>query len=238
MNDAPTNLALQPGTLERALEIWHAGGPSMYAIGFVALLMCAVGLNVLLTLAFGGLWPRGDRVLARWVASPASARHGGLRGLVRRAATGGSRDAVDTTFDEFATIHIEPVERQLRIMRICSNTAPLLGLFGTVTGMLATFGALASGSGGEQTMGAIAKGISEALITTETGLVVALPGVFFHYALQQRLDATLECLDRARLLCMRHAEAGTADSAAGEGGDHPDDLDDADGEPLLAGEEA
>jgi len=234
MDDATTNLVMQPGTLERALEIWNAGGPSMYAIGFVALLMCAVGMNVLLTLAFGGLWPRGDRGLARWVASPASARHGGLRGLVRRAATSGSRAAVDTTFDEFATISIEPVERQLRIMRICSNTAPLLGLFGTVTGMLATFGALASGSGGEQTMGAIAKGISEALITTEAGLVVALPGVFFHYALQQRLDATLECLDRARLLCLRHAEAGTADEAADADVDTHDDADD---EPLLAGEE-
>lgn len=234
MTEPATNLVMQPSVLERALEIWNAGGPSMYAIGFVALLMCAVGLNVLLTLAFSGLWPRSDRIIARWVASTGSTRHSGLRGLVRRAATGGSRAAVDTIFDEFATTSIEPVERQLRIMRICSNTAPLLGLFGTVTGMLATFGALASGSGGEQTMGAIAKGISEALITTEAGLVVALPGVFFHYALQQRLDATLECLDRARMLCMRHAEAGTADSAANGDEDAHSDVDD---DSLLLGEE-
>ena len=52
--------------------------------------------------------------------------------------------------------------------------------------MLATFGALASGSGGEKTMALVAEGISEALITTETGLVVALPGLFFQYQLVRK----------------------------------------------------
>ena len=63
---------------------------------------------------------------------------------------------------------------------------PLLGLLGTVTGMLTTFGALATGSGGEKTMSLVASGISEALITTETGLVVALPGLFFQYVLARK----------------------------------------------------
>jgi biopolymer transport protein ExbB len=63
-----------------------------------------------------------------------------------------------------------------------------VGLLGTVTGMLATFGALATGSGGDKTMALVASGISEALITTETGLVVAIPGLFLRYRLVQRLD--------------------------------------------------
>jgi hypothetical protein len=54
--------------------------------------------------------------------------------------------------------------------------------------MLATFGALATGSGGDQTMAQIAAGISEALITTETGLVIALPGLFFHYQLTRKYE--------------------------------------------------
>jgi biopolymer transport protein ExbB len=81
----------------------------------------------------------------------------------------------------------------------------LLGLFGTVTGMLATFAALASGSGGEQTMGDIAKGISEALITTEAGLVVALPGLFFHYYLSRKLRGYHNFLDDAEGLCRKAA---------------------------------
>ena len=64
----------------------------------------------------------------------------------------------------------------------------LVGLLGTVMGMLTTFDALATGSGGDKTMGMIAGGISEALITTETGLVVALPGLFFQYWLMRQFE--------------------------------------------------
>ena len=71
-------------------------------------------------------------------------------------------------------------------MKICIGVSPLLGLLGTVTGMLTTFSALATGSGGEKTMGLVAQGISEALITTETGLVLALPGLFFQYHLSRQ----------------------------------------------------
>ena len=73
-------------------------------------------------------------------------------------------------------------------MKICVSAAPLMGLLGTVTGMLATFAALASGSGGDKTMSLVAEGISEALITTETGLVIALPGLFLQYQLTRKLE--------------------------------------------------
>jgi biopolymer transport protein ExbB len=99
-------------------------------------------------------------------------------------------------------------------MKVCVSAAPLLGLFGTVTGMLATFDALASGTGGEQTMGAIAKGIAEALITTEAGLAVALPGVFFHYFMSQRLEASVDFLGQVQSAC---SEAATS-ARSGEGG--------------------
>jgi hypothetical protein len=71
-------------------------------------------------------------------------------------------------------------------MKVCVSAAPLVGLLGTVTGMLSTFGALSSGSGGEKTMSMVAGGISEALITTETGLVIALPGLFLQYQLSRK----------------------------------------------------
>jgi biopolymer transport protein ExbB len=52
--------------------------------------------------------------------------------------------------------------------------------------MLSTFAALASGGGGDETMNMVAAGISEALITTETGLVVALAGLFLQYRLARK----------------------------------------------------
>jgi biopolymer transport protein ExbB len=102
----------------------------------------------------------------------------------------GGRSLRDTAvyFRELRIAEVAPFDRDLRVMRICVGAAPLLGLLGTVTGMLATFTALASGSGGEQTMALVSKGISEALITTETGLVIALPGLFFQYRLARSFE--------------------------------------------------
>ena len=84
-------------------------------------------------------------------------------------------------FREVYATEIAPFTRDLKFMRRAVSTAPLLGLLGTVTGMLSTFHALAIGAGGQKTMDMVAGGISEALITTETGLVIALPGLFFQY---------------------------------------------------------
>jgi biopolymer transport protein ExbB len=70
--------------------------------------------------------------------------------------------------------------------------------------MLATFGALASGAGGDQTMGMIAKGISEALITTETGLIIALPGVFFQYQMNRGYERYRAFLAQLESGCNQH----------------------------------
>jgi len=72
-------------------------------------------------------------------------------------------------------------DRRYRFARIVSATAPLVGLLGTVAGMLKTFKGMGSGA---NAMDLIAKGISEALITTETGLSIAIAGFIFLWAIQ------------------------------------------------------
>jgi biopolymer transport protein ExbB len=192
--------------VERAWEITVAGGNAMWAIWFVAFLMCALGANVWIGMTGSGLRRRSRRTVERWVAIPSRAR-GAVGRLVKEAVGTRSREAAALTFAEHKADALEPFERQLKIMKLCVGVAPLLGLFGTVTGMLATFAALASGSGGEQTMGDIAKGISEALITTEAGLVVALPGLFFHYYLSRKLRGYQNFLDDAESLCLKAMKA-------------------------------
>jgi biopolymer transport protein ExbB len=188
--------------VERAWEITVAGGNAMWAIWFVAFLMCALGANVWIGMTGSGLRRRSRRTVERWVANPSRAR-GAVGRLVKEAVGTRSREAAALTFAEHKADALEPFERQLKIMKLCVGVAPLLGLFGTVTGMLATFAALASGSGGEQTMGDIAK----ALITTEAGLVVALPGLFFHYYLSRKLRGYQNFLDDAESLCLKAMKA-------------------------------
>lgn len=78
-------------------------------------------------------------------------------------------------------------------IKIIAVVAPLLGLLGTVTGMIQTFQAITLfGAGDPQTM---AGGISQALVTTVLGLVVAIPTVFMHWLVSgraSRIEATLE----------------------------------------------
>jgi len=71
-------------------------------------------------------------------------------------------------------------------LSLLSATAPMMGLFGTVTGMFVTFGTIAS-AGGSVSPAVLAKGIKMALITTIFGLTVAMPiGVFF-FVLRNRV---------------------------------------------------
>ena len=65
--------------------------------------------------------------------------------------------------------------------------APLLGLLGTVLGMIDIFSAF-TGSGMTTNASVLAGGISKALITTAAGLMVGIPAVFFHRFLQRRID--------------------------------------------------
>lgn len=78
-------------------------------------------------------------------------------------------------------------------IKIIAVVAPLLGLLGTVTGMIQTFQAITLyGAGDPQTM---AGGISQALVTTVLGLVVAIPTVFLHWVVSSRARRIEEALE-------------------------------------------
>lgn len=193
-----TDVVARGGALVReAREIWLSGGWAMIAIAVIALVMFGMGVHVWLQLLKKRVGAVPERTWRRWIDHPQE-RRGPIGRLLDFVTGGSSLEETAVFFDELRTTELHPFERDLRVMKICVSAAPLLGLLGTVTGMLATFGALASGSGGEKTMGLVAKGISEALVTTETGLVIALPGLFFQYQLvrgHERYEAFLAHLE-------------------------------------------
>jgi biopolymer transport protein ExbB len=79
------------------------------------------------------------------------------------------------------------------IVQTISIIAPLLGLLGTVTGMIQTFQAITLFGAGDPKM--MAGGISEALITTTLGLVIAIPLVLLHALLSSRARRITDLLD-------------------------------------------
>ncbi|WP_029913967.1 MotA/TolQ/ExbB proton channel family protein [Pelobacter seleniigenes] len=103
--------------------------------------------------------------------------------------------------DALVAKHSRRVTACLPLIGVLATVAPLLGLLGTVTGMMTTFDVLALfGTGNAR---ALASGISEALITTQSGLLIAIPGLYMKGflerragTLQQRLTLFGYCLKR------------------------------------------
>jgi len=188
--------------VDQAMEIWIAGGWAMWGIAAVAVVMFATGLHVYRALRDKGFLSVSERVWRRWIDHP-SERRGPIGQLLTFVLAGrrpSDRD-LSAAFTQVRAAELTPFERDLRVMKVCVSAAPLVGLLGTVMGMLVTFDALASGSGGAKTMALIARGISEALITTETGLVIALPGLFLQYALARRVQQYRVFLAHLETVC-------------------------------------
>ncbi len=89
-----------------------------------------------------------------------------------------------------ANLEIPALERHLPALGTITHIAPLLGLLGTVTGNIKAFGVLGKfGAMGDP--GLLAKGISEALLTTAAGLIVAIPAIIFYNYLVNRVNHTI-----------------------------------------------
>lgn len=131
---------------------------------------------------------------------------GPIPDLIRTAITNRNRSKVE--LDELLTAaRMEQrliIERYLGILGTLGNTAPFIGLFGTVVGIIKAFHDLAvSGSGGPAV---VAAGISEALVATAAGLLVAIPSVMIYNYFMKKVKemATTMEVSSIRLLVVLH----------------------------------
>ncbi len=186
--------------IDQAGAIWSSGGWAMFALAANALLLFYVGTNLLIHLKTGPYRRVPEKKWRRWIEDP-SLREGAVGELIETAMSASSLDDLGEKFRELHTTQLASFNRDLKFMKRAVSTAPLLGLLGTVTGMLSTFTALASDSGAQKTMDMVAGGISEALITTETGLVIALPGLVYQFLLTRERDKYRAFLTHLETVC-------------------------------------
>jgi biopolymer transport protein ExbB len=103
--------------------------------------------------------------------------------------------------DQCCMAMVPGFERYLAAIAVFAAVAPLFGLLGTVTGMITTFDVITLfGTGNAKAM---AGGISEALVTTQSGLVVAIPGFFMSALLFRRSHAAKNRLEEAAIILKR-----------------------------------
>ncbi len=96
------------------------------------------------------------------------------------------REVVRESIEETGRFVAHDLERFINALGTIANIAPLLGLLGTVIGMIKVFTSITTVGVGDPTL--LAGGISEALITTAAGLSVAIPTVIFYRYLKRRID--------------------------------------------------
>lgn len=175
---------------ESLLAHYMMGGPVMIPIAMLAL-MCLVlilwRVPVLLRLPSARAVKRVSEVVSlvragRVAEAEALADSLGrpLSTLVRAgiAARSMSRESLEELLYEQTLLLIPPLGRSLSALAVSASAAPLLGLLGTVTGIIHTFRLITVYGSGDARL--LSSGISEALITTEAGLLVAIPALLVH----------------------------------------------------------
>jgi biopolymer transport protein ExbB len=165
------------------------GGPAMWAIAVLSVLALALILwKVMRLLSFGAwsggrrtaealeLWHTGQRDAAMQLLAGRSSLRAQLALAAMRAAQNPAldREAAEAETARVARKLLAQARAGLRGLELASTIGPLLGLLGTVTGMIAAFQALQE-AGSRADPATLAGGIWEALLTTAAGMAVAIP---------------------------------------------------------------
>lgn len=184
------------------VHTWSNGGWVMAALAILALVMYASTTRLLMMLYHRGLTKASDRHVKQWVQHPASAPPQ-IRELIRY-----TQDEVHSLLDiegrfrEVEACKVTELDRRLTVLKVLVVAAPLFGLLGTVLGMLLTFKAI--GVGGSSAGEVVAKGISEALVATQTGMMVALPGLLGAFVAKRWRNEFVAFLARLEGVTLRH----------------------------------
>ncbi len=130
-------------------------------------------------------------------------------GLVNRKH---SREIMKESIEEVGRHVAHDLERFLNSLGTIASISPLLGLLGTVIGMIKVFTVITSMGVGDPSI--LSEGISEALITTAAGLSVAIPSLMFHRYFRGRIDGLIVTMEQEALKMVEvmHGQRETEDS--------------------------
>lgn len=179
-------LVQAPDTQERVEQ----GGP----VGYVILAIGAIGLLIALE-RFISLFLIGSKVNRQLkTETPSNDNPLGRVMLVKTQNPDADTETLELKLSESILREVPKLSSKLTLIKIISVVAPLIGLLGTVTGMINTFQAITLFGTGDPKL--MAGGISQALVTTVLGLVVAIPMVFISTMLNTRSRGIINILQQ------------------------------------------
>lgn len=193
-----------------AVALFDRGGPVLYVLAILSIAALAILIAKVWQFAdrkvgrrrFIGpalvLWRAGERAN---VINQLAANTGPVARVMLAAARGLTAKSLDDALlreevARIAQLELGALRSGLRGLEIISQIAPLLGLLGTVLGMIDAFKALQE-AGPNVDAAILAGGIWTALLTTAAGLIVAIPAAAAHYYLDGRLEREREAMETA-----------------------------------------
>ncbi|KAF0094800.1 MAG: biopolymer transport protein ExbB [Puniceicoccaceae bacterium 5H] len=199
--------------VEQLWALGQSGGWVMSALALLSVSLYTYGFWVLFGAracqiegASGTEWPL-------WIAFPRTAPEGFTRNVLTCVLSGGGNQVPPVVRQRFAEVRsatVGTLEQKIRLLDTLIAAAPLLGLLGTVLGLLATFTGLSDAHGGNESLDDVARGIRLALVTTASGLVIALPGLYLSMSIRrhhQRFSLQLQQLECAVLASLEQLGA-------------------------------
>ena len=204
-------------------EIVRAGGPLMWPIIFCSIVAAAIVLERLWTLQDRRVLPRElpqkvwqlietgqvtDKVIA------ALEQHSPLGRLLAAGLANRHRphEVLMERLEDAGRHVVHELERFLNTLGTIAGISPLLGLLGTVTGIIRAFDAIQSSSMGNPR--ALSGGIAEALVCTAAGLVVAIPSLISYRYLRGKVEGIVVEMEK-HALRMADALEAAGDAASG-----------------------
>jgi biopolymer transport protein ExbB len=182
---------------EQFKEFFKKGGIVMYPLMLVAIFALLLCLERFLVLTFRG--HLGRRFLKKLNALVKESRYEDAANLCLKKETSLSlvlfavlnrardkREDAERSLQEAMLREQPKLERRMGLLAAMGTIAPLLGLLGTVTGIITLFTVITEV--GTNDARVLAGGISEALVTTETGLVIAIPVMILHGLLSEKIE--------------------------------------------------
>lgn len=122
----------------------------------------------------------------------------GIRHLKEHGANG-----LEEIFDSYSQLERPEIEKRLNFLATVGSNAPFIGLLGTVFGIMDAFRGLATSQGDIQE---VLNGISQALVATATGLLVAIPAVIAYNYFQKRVKRIMQGLESTKDICVAYAK--------------------------------
>ncbi|MEC7801269.1 MAG: MotA/TolQ/ExbB proton channel family protein [Verrucomicrobiota bacterium] len=184
---------------QQALFVMEKGGTLMFALLALSLYLYYLGFE--LWLRMRSVVPNDLQSIPRdrW----AGFKQGGRVDQIMRycLADHQNREETRKRFEQIRQSESSYLNRRLRFLLVLASSAPLIGLLGTVAGMLRTFAGLSMEE--SYKMDLVASGISQALVTTQAGLLIAIPALAFLHLLNRRKKDWLRCLNRMESISMR-----------------------------------